>query len=117
VTIARALAVVVVVAVATLLAVGCGGIDAGPKPSNPVLARGQSVYVDHCATCHGGKGGGGSGPKLAGKVEADFPNIGDQIKVIADGKSGGMPAWKATLSAADITAVARYERECLGRTC
>ena len=56
------------------------------------------------------------GPKLAGTVVADFPNIGDQITIIENGKGGGaMPAWKGTLSRAEIQAVAEYTRQCLGQ--
>jgi mono/diheme cytochrome c family protein len=96
--------------------VACSSGSAGPKPTNAQLAVGWQVYNDRCATCHGAKGGGGAGPKLAGTVVADFPNIGDQITVIENGKDGGaMPAWKGTLSAAEIEAVARYTRQCLGQ--
>jgi cytochrome c oxidase cbb3-type subunit III len=105
-----ALAVVVAV-VAASCTTGEGG---GPKPTDPALAQGWQVYRDHCATCHGGTGGGGSGPKLAGTVAKRFPDIADQISVIADGKSGGMPAWKDTLSSTQIRDVANYERRCLG---
>jgi cytochrome c oxidase cbb3-type subunit III len=93
----------------------CSSDGAGPKPTDPALAVGWQAYADHCATCHGGTGGGGSGPKLAGTVEHTFPNIADQIAVIENGKNGGMPAWKGTLSATQIQDVARYERQCLGR--
>jgi mono/diheme cytochrome c family protein len=109
---------VVVVAVVVLsgLIVACGSNSAGPVPSDPVLARGQEVYKAHCQSCHGSKGQGGTGMKLAGKVATDFPDIADQIAVINNGRSS-MPAWKNSLSAEDIEAVARYERECLGTTC
>jgi mono/diheme cytochrome c family protein len=53
------------------------------------------------------------GPKLAGVVAKVYPNIADQEAVISNGR-GSMPAWKGKLSADDITAVARYEREVLG---
>jgi len=109
----RALVVVGVLVVSGLVTAACGGSDGSAKPSDPVLAQGQQVYKDHCATCHGTKGQGGTGMKLAGKVAQTYPNIADQIKVIENGRSS-MPAWKNSLSADDITAVARYERECLG---
>ncbi|MGZ4682234.1 MAG: c-type cytochrome [Acidimicrobiales bacterium] len=113
-------AVVAIVLVLTVVVSGvvaaCGSSSAGPTPSDPVLATGQQVYKAHCQTCHGSKGQGGTGMKLAGKVATDFPNIDDQIAVIANGRSS-MPAWKNSLSADEITAVARYERECLGTTC
>jgi len=103
-------AVVLVAALVTVVA-ACA--------SDPELAKGWQVYNDRCASCHGAKGGGGAGPKLAGTVVADFPNIGDQITIIENGKGGGaMPAWKDTLSSSEIEAVAKYTRECLGKdTC
>ena len=107
--------VVLTVALSGVL-VACGSNSAGPVPSDPVLATGQQVYKAHCQTCHGTKGQGGTGMKLAGRVATEFPNIDDQIAVIANGRSS-MPAWKNSLSADEITAVARYERECLGTTC
>ena len=91
----------------------CASQASPPTPTDPVLAQGQKVYNAHCATCHGKSGNGGAGPKLAGVVAERYPNIADQEAVIANGK-GGMPAWKNILSPADITAVARYEREWLG---
>jgi mono/diheme cytochrome c family protein len=109
----RAVTVIVVVAVSALVLVACGSSGGSATPSDPVLARGQQVYKDHCQTCHGTKGQGGSGMKLAGKVAQNYPNIDDQIAVIANGRSS-MPAWKSSLSADDIEAVARFERECLG---
>jgi cytochrome c551 len=112
----RALVVVVVVAVSALVLVACGSNGGGATPSDPVLARGQQVYKDHCSTCHGSKGQGGTGMKLAGKVATNYPNIADQIAVISNGRSS-MPGWKNSLSADDIEAVARYERECLGTSC
>ncbi len=50
-----------------------------------------------------------------GRVEHTFPNIDDQIAVIENGKNGGMPAWKGSISATQIRDVAMYERQCLGR--
>lgn len=95
----------------TLVLTACGGSDSGSTPADPVLARGQQVYKDKCATCHGSKGGGGSGVKLAGVVAAQYPDIEDHIAVIRDGRQPGMPAWGEKLSPEDIEAVARWERE------
>jgi cytochrome c551 len=111
----RTLAIVVVLSLTGLLA-ACGSDDAAPTPSDPTLAQGQQIYQSNCRSCHGSKGQGGTGMKLAGKVASDFPDIADEIAVIADGR-GSMPAWKSKLSPEEIEAVARYTRECLGTTC
>ena len=80
---------------------------------DPVLAEGQKIYTQNCASCHGASGGGGYGKKLAGVVATNYPNIDDQIALIANGK-GGMPAFGKKLSPEQLTAVARYTREVLG---
>lgn len=82
-------------------------------PSDPVLAQGQQIYKANCASCHGQKGGGGIGTKLAGLVAKKYPNIADQEAVIANGRSS-MPKFGSRLSPEEINAVARYERELLG---
>jgi mono/diheme cytochrome c family protein len=97
----------------SLMAVGCGGGDDDSSvPSDPVLAQGRDVYRSQCAQCHGSRGGGGSGVKLAGVVAASYPNFEDHVAVIRDGKgSGRMPAFGDRLSPEEIEAVARWERE------
>lgn len=93
--------------------VGCSS-DSPSTPSDPVLAQGQDVYNRQCAQCHGTSGGGGVGPALAGVLEERYPDIADQMAIIAEGRPGtNMPAFKDRLSAEEIEAVARYERESL----
>ena len=53
-------------------------------------------------------------PLGSGVVVERFPEIADHIRVIKSGR-GAMPAFANVLSAADIEAVAAYEREQLGR--
>lgn len=109
------LAGLAVVGTATVFA-ACGGASTPATPTDPVLARGQTIYNTKCASCHGPGGNGGMGPKLAGVVENRYPNIEDQMAVIRNGRSS-MPAFGGTTSSAlsedDIRAVARYEREVL----
>jgi mono/diheme cytochrome c family protein len=110
----RALLAGLLVVAAAALFPACGGSSAPATPSDPVLAQGQQIYSRNCASCHGQGGNGGMGPKLAGVVANRYPNIADQEAVISNGRSS-MPAWKGKLSDADIEAVARYEREVLGK--
>lgn len=101
----------VLMSLLALAACGGGDDNGDAAPSDPVLARGQEVYRQNCAQCHGSRGGGGSGVKLAGVVASRYPNIDDHITIITDGKGGGMPGFGEKLSPEDIEAVARWERE------
>jgi mono/diheme cytochrome c family protein len=100
-----------------LTAVSCAGsppeVPAGPDGlPDPVLVVGRDVFGARCASCHGSGGGGGTGPRLAGKVLEDYPDAADQAVVIADGRQS-MPAFGGTLSDEEIEAVVRYTREVL----
>lgn len=96
-----------------LLLGACTSGDAPAAPADdPVLQQGAEVYGTRCAGCHGQTGGGGAGPKLAGRMEDVYPDIADQIAVIANGR-GSMPAFGSALTPEQIEAVAKYEREVL----
>jgi cytochrome c oxidase subunit II len=76
---------------------------------------GAAVYASNCAVCHGQDGGGGVGPQLGdGAVAEAFPDVADQIDVVANGR-GRMPAFGGDLSAEEIAAVVDYTRTELGR--
>ena len=92
-----ALALVVVA-----LAAGCG--DDGSESGG----EGADLYKVHCATCHGGSGGGGTGPSLEGI--ADRLALDEHIKTVTDGRPGGMPSFEGDLTPAQIEAVVDYER-------
>ena len=85
---------------------------AAPKAAlpNQAASLGASVYASNCAGCHGSRGEGSFGPKLAGgAVVRTFPDLADEIALVSDGR-GGMPAWKTRLSPAEIQAVVDYTR-------
>jgi mono/diheme cytochrome c family protein len=109
----RWLAGPVLVVVVAWGAAACGGPDIA-RPEDPVLAEGQRVYDASCASCHGkGGGGGATGPKLSGVVEARY-TLEEHIAVITEGRGGSaMPAFRDLLTPEEIEAVARYEREVL----
>ena len=79
------------------------------KP-DPVLAEGRDLYSQHCKSCHGAEGGGGRGPSLQ-RIDEKYPQLDDQLDIVAGGKGGQMPAFEGRLSADEITAVVRYTRE------
>jgi mono/diheme cytochrome c family protein len=93
------------------------------------LEEGGEVFGQFCASCHGGGGGGGVGPALAGgAVLETFPTIEDHLAWVFGGSEsaeggiygataksskGGMPAFGESLTAEQLLAVVRYEREVL----
>lgn len=110
----------VILVASGLVACGDDGDDSGgsgapdltaEQRDDPALVSGETIYGDQCARCHGAGGQGLNGPSLRG-VDETYPDIADQIAVIEDGRPG-MPAFAGRLSAEEIEAVARYEREVL----
>jgi mono/diheme cytochrome c family protein len=98
----------------TVLVSGCGN---GEAPSvdggDPELVRGREVFVERCARCHGGSGGGGAGPRLSGGVVVRrYPDPEAQAQVVRNGR-GAMPGFGNVLSPEDVNAVVRYTREAL----
>jgi len=101
---------------ATLIACSGGNHGSGfqsPAPTgiaahDPVLVQGRVLYETHCAQCHGVSGGGGTGPTFThGKLIRDFPTIATQLAFVHKRKIGSV------LTAAQLNAVVRYEREVL----
>ena len=81
-----------------------------PYGTTTAVPAGAAIYADRCATCHGGRGQGGIGPKVGGgQVVARFPNEADEIGVVTNGEDG-MPAWGGTLSPAQIKAAVDFTR-------
>ena len=91
--------------------------DAGKTwDQKELIARGEKVFAANCAACHqaNGKGVPGTFPALDGSSVVTGPKEA-QIKTVLNGvaKNGqptAMPAWKDTLSDADIAAVITYTR-------
>jgi len=89
----------VLVALATILASGCGAPHGQPAKGSEVLAPNEvlgfgTLYAENCAACHGAEGRGGAAIALANPVYlaiADDAAIG---KVISKGVPGtAMPAF------------------------
>ncbi len=97
-----------------------------PSSTVPASAtRGQKVYLENCAICHGpdGRGNGASAPSMIPRPR-DFsagafkykttpagtpPSDADLEHVIADGlHASGMPYWRDVLNADDVRAVTAY---------
>lgn len=74
----------VAVGVAVFILAGCAGSTEG--------LFGAELYARSCAGCHGGEGGGGSGPALgSGSDAAELSD--DQITGVIEVGPGTMPAF------------------------
>jgi len=77
--------------------------------------EGEKIFKENCSSCHGEKGAGGFGPKLATTVHKYGGSDADLFASVSGGRPGGMPAflpqfgkervWKA------VTYIRHLERE------
>lgn len=72
-------------------------------------SRGEQIFVDNCAKCHGRNGGGGQAPALAGVTSERFPTVEDQIAFVEQGNFD-MPSFRDILTPEDMRTVVEYTR-------
>lgn len=86
------------------------------KTTPNLLSAGEAIYLTNCATCHGDKGQGGTGPNLTDNSFLNIEKPEDYFDVIANGrKNGAMPAWGTRLPPNDQVLVAGYVAALRGR--
>ncbi len=85
---------------------------AGPARAQTPLERGQTLYSEHCAACHGATAEGASAPDLTNpRWQAQLADA-DLDRILREGVAGrAMPAFGATLDAAARAAVIAHLRE------
>ncbi|MBU1529843.1 MAG: c-type cytochrome, partial [Gammaproteobacteria bacterium] len=98
----------------------------GERTLQPLMQRGENIYTNTCAECHGKKGEGKPNqfPALAGNVNVIAPNPANAIRMVLNGGFSpstqgtpyphGMPPYRVELSNTDIAAVVTYIRRSLG---
>jgi cytochrome c oxidase cbb3-type subunit 3 len=82
-----------------------------PTPANADLARGNKVFADNCAACHGpdGKGNRDLGaPNLTDAIWLHGPDRAVIIEGLINGRGGVMPPWAARLDDTTIKALAVF---------
>jgi mono/diheme cytochrome c family protein len=94
-----------------------------PVDTAAVVAKGQKVYIDRCASCHGKSGGGVAGvyPPLDGNSSVTEPAGVNALRVVLLGgfapatasnpRPYSMPPFSQQLSDAEVAAVVTYIRQ------
>ena len=117
-----------------------GGLSKAATGQPTQLQEGATIFAAQCASCHGSTGGGGVGrPMTDSALIKTFPDILGQLDFVWLGSNGTgpkdtpygdpnreggqhlvlsyngnpMPAFKGSLTQAQLLAVVRYEREVL----
>ena len=69
----------------------------------------QSLFGNHCTSCHGSDGGGGIGPNMTDDAYLNVKVITDIHKVIDKGaNNGAMPAWGKRLHPNEVVLLSSY---------
>lgn len=71
-----------------------------------VMEAGSAVFSGYCAGCHGARGGGGAGPRLAGAKLDDNRRV---IRQVLNG-GGHMPGFRTVLDDEQIASVVTFIR-------
>lgn len=73
------------------------------------LKVGESVFKQHCASCHGPQAAGQVGPNLTDDLWINVKQIEDIARVIQQGAANGaMPAWQNRLHPNEVVLTAAY---------
>lgn len=109
--VAKVLAAMALVAMVSLLT-GCVSGDVPDVPADDEgLVRGQVLYGNNCASCHGNTGSGGVGNRLNNGIVLDrYPDDEAQRLLVIEGRNK-MPGFAAKLNDEEIDDVVRYTRE------
>lgn len=82
-------------------------------PTEDVIPRsGNELYLQACAGCHGARGEGQIGPRLAGTSHAH--QLEEIIEIVRDGRKPLMPAFADQLSSLEIRSVAEHVQALMG---
>ena len=80
------------------------------------VKKGQQIFKQFCANCHGDKGQGLVGPNLTDKEVLHGSNKDEIVKVIKEGVlAKAMPAWNTILNEKQISDTADYVKSIMGK--
>ncbi len=72
--------------------------------------EGEKIFKENCRSCHGEKGAGGFGPKLATTVHKYGGSDAELFASVAGGRPGGMPAFLPQLGKDRVWKAVAYIR-------
>ena len=72
--------------------------------------EGEKIFKENCRSCHGDKGAGGFGPKLAVKTHKYGGTDAELFASVAGGRPGGMPAFLSQLGKDRVWKAVAYLR-------
>ena len=72
--------------------------------------EGERIFKENCRSCHGEKGAGGFGPKLATTARKFGGSDADLFASVAGGRPGGMPAFLPQLGKERVWKAVAYVR-------
>jgi mono/diheme cytochrome c family protein len=111
------LGIVMLIAAAGLLAIGCGPSLPPSKPLNeltPLEANGHQIFVNHCSRCHYANSDSGlRGPGLFGLFRRKYlrngaPANDDRVTNLIEHGRGMMPAMGNTIDDEQLQALLAY---------
>jgi mono/diheme cytochrome c family protein len=104
--------VVLILAVSGFRPGRTGPVVSGPHPNqlippkNSMAERGQHLFLQNCAHCHGDDARGDEGPDLHGVTRSD-----EKIaRIIKNGIKGEMPRFGAKFTETDVQSLVAYVR-------
>lgn len=86
-------------------------LSGNPAPAGTDLAKGQKLFADNCAVCHGADGKGNQelgAPNLTTKIWLYGPTKADIMERIQNGGGAVMPAWAGKLDDTTIKTLAVF---------
>ena len=91
----------------------------GTKTKDELMAQGQKIYSNNCASCHQTTGAGLPGvfPAITGSSIVNDSDTAAHLNIVLNGKAGSaMQAYGKQLNDGDIASVITYQRNALGNS-
>jgi len=100
----------VCMALGAILLFSCTQSDKPAHEGSGEGSRGEKLFATYCQGCHGPGAKGDIGPDLTDDEWRYGGSDDDIFTTISNGRPGGMPSWKNTLSKEDIQELIKYIR-------